>query len=216
MRGRDLTVLVPVLNRPQRVAPTIDAFEATVPDARILFLADSDDREEIAAVEADWRADLELCEPGTGYGPKINRGAAVTDSPLLFLGADDLEPQPGWFETACAHLEDGVQVVGVNDMLPRDAPWPTAFVVTAEYAQLPAIDGKPGPLASVYRHGPCDHELVVTATHRGVFAYAEDAHVRHLHPRWGLADWDSTYMMGERSLAPDWRVWEERRARFGL
>jgi hypothetical protein len=101
-------------------------------------------------------------------------------------------------------------------MLSRTFVWPTHFLMTRAYSQRPALDGIRGPLAECYVHGPCDAELVATASRRGVFIYAPDAHVQHLHPRWGSAPWDGTYRKGEGSSEADWALWQERRRRFAV
>ena len=68
--------------------------------------------------------------------------------------------------------------------------------MTREYAEQPTIDGQPGPCCTRYRHWYVDDELIATARHRGVYAYAADARVRHLHYLVGAAPDDDTYALG--------------------
>ena len=189
----ELAVLIPVLGRPHRVTPVVDAFLGTC-DCEVLFIADRDDAAEIEAIKADGRGRL-VVHTG-GYAAKINYGVEVTGQPLVFLGADDLEPEPGWFEAARARLTGAIQVVGVNDMLRRNREHATHFLMTREYAERPTVDGQPGPCCARYHHWYVDDELIATARRRGAYAYAADARVRHLHYLVGAAPDDDTYALG--------------------
>jgi hypothetical protein len=193
----ELAVLVPVLDRPHRVAPVLDAFLGTC-DCEVIFIADPWDTPEIAAIEADGRGRLLIFEGN--YAAKINAGVAQTDHPWVMLGADDLAPHPGWFEAAVAARAG---VVGLNDLRPRDHDHATHFLMTRALAELPAVDGGPGPLHVGYEHNFPDRELIETAQHRGVYAYAKEAVVEHLHPLDGKAPHDATYAKGGQSFLRD-------------
>lgn len=203
-----LVVLVPVLNRAHRVQPLLDSFRETTPDPyRVLFICDPSDREERAAVEAAGGEQLAI---GGSYARKINSGCERTDEPLIFLAADDLRPREGWFEAAKRRIEEGAQVVGINDLIRRRQPLATHFLITRAYAKQPTIDGRRGPLYEGYVHWQTDQELIATATHRGVYAYAHDAHVEHLHVMNRKAPDDATYRKGRASSRRD-RIRFQRR-----
>ena len=203
----DLAVIVPVLDRPHRVAPFLSAMNITV-NATVLFVADPDDESELDALET---AGAEYITPGGGYAAKIRAGIDATDEALVFTAADDLLPHGGWFETAKDHLRDQVQVVGVNDLRPRpnqeDA---THFLMAREYTERGCIDNTVGPFFEGYIHNFCDRELVATAKHRGAYAYARAAHVEHLHHLDGKAPLDSTYSKGKESFYTDQRQFRKR------
>jgi len=204
----DLAVLIPVLERPHRVVPVVDAFLQTC-DCTVHFIADQNDADEIKEIKRDGRGRL-LVKNGS-YSLKINYGVEVTHEPLLFLGADDLEPQPGWFDAARTWLGlPDIEVVGVNDLLRRDRDHATHFLITRRYAEQPLLDGARGPLCEGYSHWYCDDELIATARHRGVYAYAESAHVKHLHYLTGDAPDDDTYRKGRSQARADGRRFEER------
>lgn len=204
MTPTDMVVLVPVLRRPQRVAPTLNGFYRTVPDCRVLFIADPDDSEELEALRA---AGAEHIAPGGNYAAKIRVGVEHTRERLIFTAADDLEPQTGWFEAAKA---GGAEVVGVNDLVPRRREHATHFLMTRSYAERPTLDGQPGPFFEGYSHWYCDDELIATARKRGVYAYAEHSHVRHLHPFAGTAEDDDTYRAGRAQARHDRRLFRQR------
>lgn len=208
-----LVILVPVLDRPHRVKPVFDSAMAATDDARVLFVCDENDRAEYEAVRriGEWPL---LCS-GT-YGQKINTAVRATIEPLIFLGADDLDFKPGWLDKAEAYVDQGAHVVGVNDLIERSyrPAHATHFLVTREYAQEPNASGDRGPLCEQYRHWYVDDELIATATRRGVYAYAEDSHVEHLHPIVGKAPDDPTYVAGREHKAEDRRLFRQRARLF--
>lgn len=206
----DLVILVPVLGRPHRVAPTLDAFHRTAPGCRVLFIADPGDREELEAIRGEG---AQCIAPGGGYASKINAGIRATGEPLLFFGADDLEPQDGWLKASLAVMKDGTEVVGVNDLLRRPRVrrgHATHFLVTRSYAERPTIDGHTGCLSESYVHCCVDDELIATAKKRGVYAYAADARVAHLHWMNRRAEIDPTYQRGIDSINADRALFRER------
>ena len=206
----DLSVLVPVLNRPHRVKPVAESIRATVPDAHVLFVCDPTDEQTQAEVDA---AGCDMIAPGGGYASKINDGVRATDRPLLFLGADDLHFHPGWFQQACSNLSDQVHVVGVNDLCSRRVQagvHATHFLMTREYAERPTIDGARGPLSEVYDHSFVDDELVATASVRGTLVIDRLAVVEHMHPDAGKSDWDAVYQKGRARIRNDRATFQSR------
>ncbi len=205
-----VAILVPVLARPGNVKPLLESIRASTPDpCRVLFICDPGDRpqQDAIAMEGGW-----MLSPGGTYSAKIRLGVEATDERFLFLGADDLTFMPGWLEAARAAMTGGVQVVGVNDCRPRNWETATHFLVTREYALLPTIDGGPGPLHP-YMHNFTDRELIETAKHRGVYAYAPRSRVEHRHHLDGRAPHDATYAKGQATFRRDQRLFM-RRARL--
>lgn len=206
-----LAILVPVLGRPHRVRPLLEAIrESTTVPHRVLFLADPGDiaEQDAIAAESGW-----MLSPGGNYAAKIRIGIEATTEPFVFLGADDLRFYPGWFEAASAHMTDGVEIVGVNDLIDRPArpAHATHFLMTRAAAELPCIDGSPGPMYADYAAWRVDDELIATATRRGIYAYAPDAIVEHLHPQVGKAPDDETYRKGRATARLDGKQFMRRR-----
>ena len=211
-----LAVLVPVLSRPHRVRPLVEAFRRTTSlPHRVIFIADAGDDDEIRAVQDCSGADLIVVQAGTSYARKINVGVQATDEALIFTGADDLEPHPGWLTAALARMGGPVQVVGVNDLgtaRVREGRHATSFLVDRRYVQAGTID-EPGVLMHPgYRHNYPDDELAETARLRGAIAFATDAIVEHLHPHFGNAPDDATYRLGRESFKADGRLFRSRRS----
>jgi glycosyltransferase involved in cell wall biosynthesis len=196
-----VALLIPVLNRPGNVAPLLASIQATTPTPyRVLFICDPGD---VAEQDAIAKAGGEMISPGGGYARKIRAGIDATDEPLIFIGADDLRFHQDWLPTALAQM-NGVQVVGVNDTIRRRRPQhATHFLMTRDYALLPTLTGEPGPLCELYSHSFVDDELIATATHRGVYAYAANSIVQHRHWMAGTAPDDATYRLGREDFAKD-------------
>lgn len=210
----DLTILVPVLGRPQRVRPVIDSVGAATPEAEVLFVADPDDAAELEALEGEGAEFITLAG---NYAQKINAGVKRTSAPHLFFGADDLVFHEGWYEEARCHLTENVGIVGVNDLCsPRvkAGRHATHFLASRWYAELPTFDGGPGPLCELYDHSYVDDEAVQTGLKRNALAFATDAIVEHLHPDNGTAPMDETYQRGRANIRQDRRLYMRRRRQW--
>lgn len=195
--GAELTILVPMLGRPHRVAPLLMSIGTTVPDAEVLWLVTPGDHTVVAEIERVGGRALAVRHERGDYARKINAGYRATDRPLLFLGACDLEFHPGWYQAARAQLGWGIHVVGTNDLgNPRvlAGEHATHSLVTRWYAtELGTIDQPGAVLHEGYWHEFCDDELVATARYRSTWAFAVDSHVEHLHPDYGKAPSDALY-----------------------
>ena len=217
MPDTDLAWLCPVLARPHRVKPLLDAIAASTPGCEVWFVTDPDDAEEHAAIQAGIAgSDLDvrpLIRGGT-WAFKLNEAVRERAAPLVFLGADDLEPARGWLEQAEAKLSPAVQVVGVNDGIRRrKRTHSTHFLMAREYALEPLLDGSRGPAPECYAHNWADDEIVATALKRGAYAYAGAAHVTHFHPlaqRSQRVEDDDTYRKGRARFHRDKKTFEKR------
>lgn len=207
----ELTILIPVLNRPHRVRPVLESATAATPCADVLFIADPDDTDELEVLTCEG---ANFIAPGGTYAQKINLAVREVTSPLVFTGADDIEFIPGWFEAAKAHLSEQVRVVGVTDQVTKrnrvghHAPH---FLMCREYALIPTISGGRGPFCESYGHQYVDDEFIATARKREVIHIATDARVEHRHYFNGTAEMDSTYEKGLVSKDADARMFRRRR-----
>lgn len=213
----DVVIIVPVLRRPHRVAPLLESIDAATPeDHRVLFVCSAGDTAEIAAVESAGGEHIEIPDRRRGdYAVKVNTAYRSTVEPLLFLGADDLAFHAGWFDRAVARIRGRVQVVGTNDLgNPRvmAGHHATHSLVTRCYVdELGTIDESGKVLHDGYEHEFVDDEFVGTAKHRGVWAFAADSIVEHLHPNWGKAPTDPLYDAQVRRMRASRRTFLNRR-----
>jgi len=207
----ELTILIPVLNRPQRVRPVLESATAATPCADVLFIADPDDTDELEVLTCEG---ADFIAPGGTYAEKINRAVREVTSPLVFTGADDIGFIPGWFEAAKECLSDEIHVVGVTDMVTRrnrrglHAPH---FLMRRDYALVPTIDGGRGPFHEGYGHQMVDDEFIATAQQRGVLTISTKARVEHHHYFNKTAAMDATYEKGLSTKERDAALFRERR-----
>lgn len=223
-----LDVLIPVLDRPWRVQPLVDALTATLQDepvlAQPLFLCTPGDEKEIALLERCHIRHhvVERCADGQHeYGRKINDGALLTDSDWLLLAADDIEPQPGWWTEAMkVQAETGALVVGTQDegnQLVKRGEHSTHTLVHRSYIGegegRGTIDDTGVLLCELYQHNSVDVEFVETAMFRNVWAFADLAVLHHDHPLWsrGKVRRDATYQKGLRHAMQDRALLNSRR-----
>lgn len=207
----ELSILIPVLNRPHRVRPVLDSAAKATPGADVLFIADPDDTDELEVLTCEG---ADFIAPGGTYAEKINAGVRATDAPLIMSAADDLTFIPGWFEKAKACLTEQIRVVGVTDQVTernRLGHHAAHFLIARDYALLPTIDGGRGPFCESYSHLFCDDELIGTARHREALHISTEAQVQHTHYFDGSGEMDATYEKGLVHRRRDRALWKRRR-----
>jgi hypothetical protein len=217
-----IDILIPVLDRPHRVEPLLENIASTtsVPH-QVLFLCSKGDKAEIKAVTAAGaKKSLLDAPPANGqYAKKINLGFRRTKGEWLFLAADDLRFKPGWAEAAIAAARKRVSVVATNDRanyFVQKGLLATHCLIRREYIleQGGSLDGPGKIYHEGYSHNFVDCELSVLARNRGVFQYARDAIVEHLHPTFRKAPMDATYEIGLRDFVQDRELFMKRMVDF--
>lgn len=213
-----IAVLVPVLGRPQRVKPLIESLRQSTDEATIYFIANESDREEVDAIRKA-EANLFLCE-GVSWAKKINFGFANTVEPWMLLGADDLKFHSGWVDRIRMNLvSKKAGVVGTNDggnVTTFHGAHSTHPLVSRNYAmQFGTIDGR-GICCEQYHHNYVDNEIVETAKLRGQWVHEKECLIEHLHPIWGKAPHDATYIKGRERIHEDCALFAARSRRFGF
>ena len=210
-------IVVPVLARPHRVLPLMDAVsEATEWPHRLLFVVSESDNGQRAALEAAHADHLVVADQQTSYPAKCNAAWRASTEPWLFLAADDITPHRGWLaEAHRVQAETGALVVGTNDLSNRrtiEGTHSTHTLVARSYCDEPGATGDaPGVLHEGYHHWYCDDELVEVAKARGVWAHAGDSIVEHHHPYHGKGEMDATYRKGESRKRHDRATFMRRR-----
>jgi glycosyltransferase involved in cell wall biosynthesis len=214
-----LAVLIPVLNRPQNVAPLVESLDLSVErergegwDIEVVFVCDFFDYAEIEAV-------LETGNPPllfTGsYAAKINHAVDLADADWYLTAADDLRFHNGWLRAAIdKHIETGALVIGTNDLHNPSVVrgyYATHLLIHRDYVARGTID-EPGKIfCELYRHNCVDTEAVETAKVRQQFAFASHSHVEHLHPIFKGAPDDATYRLGREHHREDKILLAKRR-----
>lgn len=208
-------IFIPTFKRPAKLAGVIkDIITNTDEPIKVYFIVEKEDQGSIDELKRlNATCVLNRYEPC--YAGAINTAYEVTDEPIFFTGADDLNFHKGWLSNALSHLNEAVKVVGTNDMgaVPigpqRDA---THYLVDREYIrnQSGRVDC-PDMVLYPYKHNYTDKEFVETAQVRGVYAYCPESLVEHMHWAWQKAKMDETYLKGFESNSIDQQTFNQRR-----
>lgn len=224
-----ITVLAPVLGRPQNAAPLAASLRASTSRAELIFICSpGDDAQITACIEV---SEPDFCDVWTAawpqgpgdYARKINwayreRGLDMDGVPqLVLLGADDISFQTGWLEAVEAvAAEYDVGVIGTDDGA-------NPAVVAGLHSTHPVVRrgyidryggvvGMPGTVYSTsYHHQYVETELIQTAMARGCYYHCHAAHVPARHPLWRTAPDDATYALGRERYREDARLYESRK-----
>jgi len=220
----DLSILIPVLRRPENAARQFDDIvAATEGDYEVVFITTATDVEECRAVDflrtsKSPRVRHLSINPNTvgDYAKKINFAVRNTTSRWLFTGADDLHFHPGWFPHAVlASASKGCRVIGTQDLGNRrvmKGEHSTHSLVDRSYIdEMGTIDERGKLLHEGYVHEFVDDEFVETARHRDEFVFAWNSIVEHLHPLWGKAPTDELYEGHRKRMNLGRRVYTKRK-----
>lgn len=216
MDDRDLVIIVPMLGRVHRIGPLLESIRKATPQAQVIWGCTPTDHKVLEALDRLGEEYFSVVRHETGdYARKINTGYRLTTRPLIFLGADDLHFHQGWLQAVTSKLEPGIGVVGTNDLgSPRviAGEHSTHSLVTRAYADRYGTLERPGEiLYEGYIHEWVDDELVGTAKARAAWAFAEDAHVEHLHPNWHKARSDPLYRQQWNRMRRSRELYQQRR-----
>lgn len=213
-----VAVVVPVMRRPQNVAPLVESLARCEPGAQAYFVCDPDDEAEIAAVQAAG-ANLIISQRGHTYAAKANVALDNTDEPWVFLCGDDVRFHKGWLDEA-RKLSDRFDVIGTNDTTGAVKNPDVASGRHSDHCFFrrsyvdtygASLDG-PGSLASEdYEHWYVDREQVELAKARNVFTPCLSSVVEHLHPGYDGKPRDDVYMLAIDSSERDAKRWAARR-----
>lgn len=215
-----VTIVVPVLRRPQNAEPFMASLEASIDDALppVLALVNGGDDETRRAWDRSW-AYTATCtqEPGS-FGQKANQAAGIVGTDWMFLVGDDVAFQPGWLHEALRDIPDHICVVGTNDLgTPhvQAGDHATHMLIRMDYIreQGASWDG-PGTVAGPYRHWWTDNEMVTVAKQRGVWTSRPKSIVEHRHPYFGRGEMDDVYRLGEEASGRDATLWASRVRKF--
>lgn len=227
-----ITIVVPVLGRPQNAEPFVaslhDSKAADVVHEVIVVTSKSDeetwDAWSVAGLPRSYGVEeiamLVVPDEQGSFACKVNRAAEVVASPWMFLVGDDVRFHEYWAQIAlAATYGTDVCVVGTNDLgtpAVRSGEHATHMLIRTDYVreQGASWDG-PGVVAHEgYHHWFVDNEIVTVAKLRGVWTAASGSVVEHMHPYFGRGQMDDTYRLGEAEAQQDGERWLERVRRY--
>jgi len=205
-----LLVLVPVLDRPQNVAPLVASHKFSGTPGRLLFLVNPDDTAELQAIQDAGASYMTVT--AVTWPEKINEGFkyARTVADWALFGADDVTFHEGWWDaTAALRAQPEINVIGTNDLgNPAVIAGDHATHPLVRTSYLGTVDDPDKIVHDGYKHSFVDNEFVTTAKIRGCWAACPGAVIEHNHPFWGKTHWDDTYGKGQATLDADGALWQ--------
>jgi hypothetical protein len=207
-----VAVIVPVLRRPEHAKPFMESLRASTGLAQVVAVCSED---EDCRAWIDTGATVVMTE-AVSFAQKVDYAYPLTTEPWIFLVGDDVKFYPGWLDHAQQVARNtGAQVVGTNDLgnaRVMDGVHATHMLISRDYIneQGASWDGPGVVCHEGYRHWFVDDEIVTVAKQRNTWAPALASIVEHLHPAWGKADTDDTYVRGQRYAERDHRTFEKR------
>ena len=209
-----IDVLVPILGRsPLEMLKTLEG--ATTTPFQVYFICSPGD-DQIESCQATgyvtWVVEWESGR--ADFAKKINWAFPQTDSEWIFQGADDIRFSDGW-DTEALKVGWHASVVGTNDLhnpSVKARVHSTHTLFRRDYIEKygGTFDGSGTVFSEAYDHQWVDNEFIELAKLRGQWAFAQRSVVEHLHPVWGLAEWDSTYNKAFRESKEDQAMFARR------
>lgn len=205
-------ILIPSLNRPQRLRMTTEVIHAnTAEPHRILFCVSDNESKSILDELGEWYLD-DSDDTDRRYVTRMNKLVRhLTDEETMFFGSDDVIHHPGWLTEALKEI-DAHAVVVVNDCHNSNG---TQAVVRRDYLDKAVFDSPGDAFHGGYQHNFADNEQHFTAGKQGEYARAMESYVEHLHPLFrshNAIPWDETYRGAMNGWDHDERLFRERAA----
>lgn len=190
-------ILIPSLNRPQRIRRTALMLRENTPEKHKVYwcVSDLESKNILFEIGGIFVDDSEIDDHR--YVTRMNKLVRlIDDEDTIFFGSDDVIYHPGWLREAQRALRNDAGVVVVNDLRNRNG---TQALIDRDYLELAVFDAPGDAFHAGYRHNFADTEQFFTAHKRGRYARAMTSYVEHLHPIWGRPnslEWDTTYELG--------------------
>jgi hypothetical protein len=227
MSDFSITVVVPVLNRPQNVNTCVSSFLQTVADknAKMVFITSASCEAEINEINRVANNNPKVAihiapDDVVSWAKRINLGIDLSETPWVLCGADDVRFHEGWFDAAAKSAEGFSGIIGTNDMghpAVIAGNHTTHPIVSKEYVLTKGTMDELGKFCHEgYIHNYVDVEFVATARARGNYTHSHECKIEHLHPSWNKAGWDPVYQRGQAGLNHDRALWIARSAKFGI
>lgn len=220
-----IDILIPVLGRPDAVAPLVENIHAaTVEPFRITFICSHGDEAEIDACMATGEDVIKMSRPAgrSDYPKKMNAAFRDTEGEWVLLGSDDILFEHGWDTAALAAGDQaGAGVIATNDlanMQVRRGLFGTHCLVRRRYVleQGASADGPGVLIHEGYDHNFCDREICGVAQSRKAYTFVLRSIIRHQHPHFNRGvSMDSTYRKGLANFRADQALFLKRSKLWG-
>lgn len=157
-------------------------------------------------------------QPPSGVNA-TNAGYWEATADWVVIGQDDFVWHEGWLDEALSVQEEtGAKVIGFNDGYDkRNFEHSVGWLVDREFVEdFSLAVGFPNVIFFPhYKKNFSDNELCDTARDRGVWAYAKNAILEHMHPSFNKADNHPTYTNLDAHLSVDRELYDSRKHLWG-
>jgi hypothetical protein len=204
-------ILIPSLNRPQRLQATIEAIHANTSEPHtIMFCVSDPESRDILDAAGEWYLDDSDVEDRR-YVTRMNKLVRYLDgAETIFYGSDDVIHHPGWLTNALKVMETGPDVVVVNDLHNARG---TQALMRRSYLSNAVFDAPGDAFHDGYLHNFADNEQHFTAYMHRTYERAMDSVVEHLHPIFRASNsitWDETYTHAMEGWQHDEALFQSR------
>ena len=207
-------ILLPSLNRPEKVVRCVNSLRGTTDWRRvdIKVMLDLEDKASERALSG-MPVEVVFTTNRKGSIAAWNEMLGLFNNYSAYVAAaDDLVFHQGWYAATMRTLQllGGDGMVGFNDLhYDGDKEWSTHWLGTRDFL----INHNGGVIyAPHYGSWWCDPEVNDRARAVGKYIWAKDAVVEHVHPDWGKATVDQTYTEATKYHAKDTETYKTRKA----
>lgn len=206
--ARDVQIVIPTFKRPNNIIET----EKQLKGHDIVWVCHHTDKESQDLVKSLGYNPVIDTQPPSGVNA-TNAGYWATTAEWVVIGQDDFKWHLAWLEKAWKWTAK-YQVIGFNDgSNSARHQHSVGWLVNRQFVQdlslcldFPNVIFNPH-----YKKNFSDTELNDTAKSRGVWKYADDAILEHLHPTFNKGENDITYQHLETHLAQDINLYNSRK-----
>ena len=212
-----IDIIIPVHYRHHRIAPLVENIISVSPaDVTVTLVGTASDAFSERVAHSLAGAIHYISSTGRSFAYKCNLAYRSTTAPWLLFVGDDVHFHAGWYESFGEAAETGAQFISTNDMhnpavtSGRHAIHP---IISREYIDTvgASFDG-PGSVAHEgYQHKYVDNEWTYKAQADGVYMFAPDIRIEHMHQVWGDAAYDRTYLEGDLTETSDYQLCQRRK-----
>lgn len=205
--GRNVQIVIPTFRRTKNILETAKQLKGY----DIIWVCHITDKESQEAVRALGYEPVIDSQPPSGVNA-TNAGYWASTAKWVVIGQDDFKWTEGWLTRAWKWTND-YQVIGFNDGSNSGRKQHSVgWLVNRQFVQDVSlcIDFPNVIFNPHYKKNYSDDELNNTAKSRGVWKYADDAVLEHLHPTFNKGEDDITYQHLETHLTQDAELYNSR------
>lgn len=220
---KEIAIVIPTMGRAKKLFPLAWNIAQTTPAGifEIYFVVNNEDAPTYHVVQGMEGPVRAVLTEKRGYPKAVNVGFHASTEELVAIVNDDVKFHEGWWEGLQPALTYQASVIATNDLSPHTEGGNacTQPIVRRDYIEMHGgAWGEPGVVMhEEYIHNFSETELYDVARSRGVAGYAPECVIEHVHPDWGKAEIDDTYLAGSKrpgGWEHDHMLYNERSVRW--